>query len=266
MGNVLRGGILTYLMCLITPHVLVFILTMIGSEINKGYLNGVVIGGSMTGSILLFLMTLFIAFTPLISIFILNGSGVAQAGAVVASLGANHVMSLPKRSMGAMTNLLATGSTGKLGMIGKNLKEGLTATKESNFKKAFSNNRRNGKGYKKSATSSFSQEKPIGDTPESKSTKTSSDTTKQNSRTRTLRGSLSSSGSKPIRSSNNGSGTNTNQGYVRDFKARRNDLKSTSSSQNNTSKFNRRNNNATISKRGRGTGRDTIKTSRFNKR
>jgi hypothetical protein len=95
MGNVLRGGILSYLWCLITPHVLVFILMLIGSEINKGYIQGQVIGGSMTGTALLFLLTLFIAFTPLISTMILAGSGVSAAGGIIASMGANYVLNLP---------------------------------------------------------------------------------------------------------------------------------------------------------------------------
>jgi hypothetical protein len=99
MGNVMRGGILSYLWCLITPHVLVFILMLLGSEINKGYIQGQVIGGSITGTALLFLMSLFIAFTPLISTMILAGSGVSAAGGIIASMGANYVLNLPSTIM-----------------------------------------------------------------------------------------------------------------------------------------------------------------------
>ena len=108
MGNVLRGGVLSYLWCLVVPHVLVFILSMIGSEINKGYAAGTIIGGSSIGTVLLFIMTLFIAFTPLIAAMILNGSGVSQAGGIIATLGGNFVMSLPSKSFNAAA-IMATG-------------------------------------------------------------------------------------------------------------------------------------------------------------
>ena len=109
MGNVLRGAILSYLWCLIVPHVLVFIISMIGTEINNGYVSGNIIGGSMMGTAFLFILTLFIAFTPLIGAMILNGSGISQAGGIIATIGANYVMNLPKTT----TNNLATALTGE---------------------------------------------------------------------------------------------------------------------------------------------------------
>ncbi|WP_412475776.1 hypothetical protein [Halobacteriovorax sp. YZS-1-2] len=109
MGNVLRGAILSYLWCLIIPHVLVFIISMIGTEINKGYVSGHIIGGSMMGTTLLFILTLFIAFTPLIGAMILNGSGISQAGGIIASIGANYVMNLPKNTVNNAA-MMATGS------------------------------------------------------------------------------------------------------------------------------------------------------------
>ena len=86
-GGVLKGAIISFVWCLIVPHVLVFILTIIGSEINKGYVAGGIIGGSIMGTALLFILTLFIAFTPLIAGMILNGSGMAQAGGIIAAIG-----------------------------------------------------------------------------------------------------------------------------------------------------------------------------------
>ena len=109
MGNVLRGAILSYLWCLIVPHVLVFIISMIGTEINNGYVSGNIIGGSMMGTAFLFILTLFIAFTPLIGAMILNGSGISQAGGIIATIGANYVMNLPK----ATTNNFAAALTGE---------------------------------------------------------------------------------------------------------------------------------------------------------
>ncbi len=104
MGNILRGAILSYVWCLIVPHILVFVLSMISSEINTGYSANQIIGGSIAGTVLLFIMTLLIAFTPLIGMMIVNGSGMAQAGGIIASMGANYVMNLPKQTVnnGAM--------------------------------------------------------------------------------------------------------------------------------------------------------------------
>ena len=85
---------------------------MIGSEINKGYISGQIIGGSMIGTALLFVLTLFIAFTPLITAMILNGSGVSQAGGIIATIGANYVMNLPKNTVNNAAIALGGGSLG----------------------------------------------------------------------------------------------------------------------------------------------------------
>ena len=87
MGNVLRGAILSFLWCLIVPHVLVFMLSLISSEINKAYVSGEIIGGTLTGTALLFVLSLFVAFIPLITTMLLSGSGTAQAGGIIAAMG-----------------------------------------------------------------------------------------------------------------------------------------------------------------------------------
>ncbi|PIP93486.1 MAG: hypothetical protein COW00_14630 [Bdellovibrio sp. CG12_big_fil_rev_8_21_14_0_65_39_13] len=107
MGSVLRGATLSYVWCLIVPHILVFIISMIGTEINKGYVSGQIIGGSMMGTSLLFILTLFIAFTPLIGTMILSGSGASSAGGIIASMGANYVMNLPKNGFRSGVSLLS---------------------------------------------------------------------------------------------------------------------------------------------------------------
>lgn len=116
MGNVLRGAILSYVWCLVVPHILVFILSLIGAEINKGYVSGEIIGGSATGTALLFILALFIAFTPLVAMMLVNGSGMAHAGGIIGSIGANYAMNVPKN----VTNMLATTMTG--GMLGPKAK------------------------------------------------------------------------------------------------------------------------------------------------
>jgi len=124
MGNVLRGAILSYLWCLIVPHVLVFIISMIGTEINKGYVSGHIIGGSIMGTTLLFILTLFIAFTPLIGAMILNGSGISQAGGIIASIGANYVINLPKNTVNNAAIWATGGPLGPKAMFAKGLAKG----------------------------------------------------------------------------------------------------------------------------------------------
>ena len=108
MGNVLRGAIISFLWCLIVPHILVFIISMIGHEINQGYIQGEIIGGSMAGTALLFIMALFIAFAPLVTMMLLSGSGMAQAGGIIAAVGANWVLNLPRQMANQVANM-ATG-------------------------------------------------------------------------------------------------------------------------------------------------------------
>lgn len=131
MGNILRGSILSYVWCLIIPHILVFVLSMIGSEISQGYTTGQVIGGSISGTVLLFILTLLIAFTPLIGMMIINGSGMAQAGGIIATLGANYVMNLPKQTLNN-TALMATGgkSGPKMTLVRKSMWKGGSALQQ----------------------------------------------------------------------------------------------------------------------------------------
>jgi hypothetical protein len=117
MGNVLRGGVLSYLWCLIVPHVLVFVLSMIGSEINKGYQDGQIIGGSATGTALLFILTLFIAFTPFITMMLINGSGIAQAGGIISLMGGNFIKSLPMKGINSGATVLSGGVLGPKSII-----------------------------------------------------------------------------------------------------------------------------------------------------
>lgn len=132
MGNILRGAIVSYLWCLIIPHILVFIISMIGTEINKGYMSGQIIGGSITGTSFLFVLTLFIAFTPLIGAMILSGSGISQAAGMIATMGANYVMNLPKKTVNSTAAMLGGQSLGpkstllrNVAMSGFNMAKGL---------------------------------------------------------------------------------------------------------------------------------------------
>lgn len=151
MGNVLRGAIFSYLWCLIVPHILVFIISLIGSEINQGYTSGQIIGGSMMGTTLLFILTLFIAFTPLIASMILAGSGLAQAGGIIASIGANYVMNLPRNSINTSAALLSGGTLGpKMKLASKTLGTGYKFAKNS---KSYLNKNLNSEQPDKEATS-----------------------------------------------------------------------------------------------------------------
>lgn len=141
MGNVLRGGILSFLWCLVVPHVLVFILSMIGSEINTGYQAGQVIGGSASGTVLLFILTLFIAFTPFITMMLINGSGIAQAGGIIALLGGNFIRSLPSKAINTGATIATGGALGpKMALATGAMKFGASATGKgfNSFKKSMS--------------------------------------------------------------------------------------------------------------------------------
>ena len=124
MGNVLRGAVLSYLWCLIIPHILVFIISMIGTEINKGYVSGQIIGGSMMGTAFLFILTLFVAFSPLIGAMILNGSGISQAGGIIASIGANYVMNLPKNTVNNAAMMMTGKPLGPKATFAKGIAKG----------------------------------------------------------------------------------------------------------------------------------------------
>ena len=129
MGNVLRGSILSFIWCLIVPHVLVFVLSMIGSEINKGYESGQIIGGSLSGTVLLTLLTLFIAFTPFISMMLINGSGVAQAGGLISLIGGNFLRSLPMSGINSGASFVTGGGLGPKGKLAMGLiSSGVTLT------------------------------------------------------------------------------------------------------------------------------------------
>ena len=141
MGNVLRGGILSFLWCLVVPHVLVFILSMIGSEINTGYQAGQVIGGSASGTVLLFILTLFIAFTPFITMMLINGSGIAQAGGIIALLGGNFIRSLPNKAINTGATIATGGALGpKMALATGAMKFGASTTGKgfNSFKKSMS--------------------------------------------------------------------------------------------------------------------------------
>ena len=106
MGNVLRGAVLSYLSCLIVPHILVFLLSLIGSEINVGYTQGQIIGGSILGTAMLFVLSLFIALAPFIGMMIINGSGIAQAGGVISLAATNMVRGIPGQGVNSGAKLL----------------------------------------------------------------------------------------------------------------------------------------------------------------
>lgn len=112
MGNVLRGAILSYLWCLAMPHVLAIIISIIGVVINNGYQSGNIIGSSLWGTALLCAFSLCVVFSTLITVMILNGSGVAQAGGILAAMGANIAVSIPKHSVNSLAAVVTGGPLG----------------------------------------------------------------------------------------------------------------------------------------------------------
>lgn len=117
MGNVLRGGVLSYVCCLIVPHILVFLLSLISSEISSGYTQGQVIGGSVLGTAMLFVLSFFIALTPFIAMMIINGSGIAQAGGIISMAATNMIKGIPSTGLNTASKLLTGQSLGPKGAI-----------------------------------------------------------------------------------------------------------------------------------------------------
>ena len=120
MGNVLRGAVLSYVSCLIVPHILVFLLSLIGSEINSGYTQGQIIGGSVLGTAMLFILSLFIALSPFIGMMIINGSGIAQAGGIISLAATNMVRGIPSQGINSGAKLLTGRGLGPKGTIAMN--------------------------------------------------------------------------------------------------------------------------------------------------
>ena len=130
LTGVMRGAVSSWLWLLVAPHVLVFILIMIGNEISQGYVQGQVIGGSIMGTVLIFVLALFIVFVPVITNFILSGVGVSGAGgaiAAIASIGTGFVMSLPKKTFQSAF-FLSLGTTTPFKMLANFIRERFTSS------------------------------------------------------------------------------------------------------------------------------------------
>ena len=106
MSKVLMGFFTSFLWCLIVPHILVFILSLLSSEISRGYISGQTIGGSIMGTALLFVLALFVALVPVIGSMILSGSGVAAAGGIIAGIGSNWVLNKSGKVIFSAPNFL----------------------------------------------------------------------------------------------------------------------------------------------------------------
>ena len=133
MENVLKGGLLGYIWCLILPHVLVIVLSMIGAEINKSYVSGEIVGGSLQGTALLFIMSLSVAFVPMVTAAIISGTGIAYVAGTAAAYGSSFIVSMPKtvvKNAGTLTGMRTT----TLGRA-KNFFKASTGNKEQTTKK-----------------------------------------------------------------------------------------------------------------------------------
>jgi len=124
MSNVMRGGIITYLWCLVVPHIIVFILIMLGDEIEHGYSAGQVIGGSLEGTIILSFLALMLVGSLMIGMMILNGSGVGQALGVFSGMAVNSVMNIPASGISAGAALLTGGALGPKLNLASNVAKG----------------------------------------------------------------------------------------------------------------------------------------------
>ena len=119
MSKVLKGALISYLWCLTLPHVLVVVMSMLTRLIGHSHTSGRIIGDSVLGTALIFVMALMVAFVPVITSFILTGGGVSHAGGVIAAMGANFAMNMPKQAFNRASRYLLVNAGGPMGLARK---------------------------------------------------------------------------------------------------------------------------------------------------
>ena len=109
----MKGAVTTFVWLLVAPHVLVFMMTIISSEINKGY-HGQILGGSIAGTALLIVLAIFIAFVPLITTMLISITGVSSAGSIISTLLAHKVSGFVSRMLTSKNRRKILGGLGRL--------------------------------------------------------------------------------------------------------------------------------------------------------
>lgn len=165
----LSGSIFSSIWCMILPFVLVAILALVGNSMQASANQGELIFSSMDQILWLFGVTLLIASTPIITLGLLKGGGMAMSGSAVGALMSNSATKFFSALPGASRHISRAGdlalNTGRMGAnkFSNGFKKGNSEL--SNTSKQGSNTSKNdldgmrpvGENYNQNSSSGYSQ-------------------------------------------------------------------------------------------------------------
>jgi len=132
----IAGTIQSSLWCMLMPIVLVSILAIVGNSIQVPAKDGALAIISIDHIIWVFGVTLLMLLTPILTIGILRGSGVAMSGSAIGALMTNSAMKFVTSVPGAMGGIKATSKVakdlGKKSLFRPSVKEMLKKENEAN--------------------------------------------------------------------------------------------------------------------------------------
>jgi len=119
----LRGTIISSLWCMILPYVLVSILAIVGNSFQANAANGEMVMSSMDQILWLFGVTLLIAASPVFTLGLLKGSGMAMAGTATALLMNSAATKIATALPIAFNQLRSAGRFGKNAILEPSIRE-----------------------------------------------------------------------------------------------------------------------------------------------
>ncbi len=131
----LRGTLISSLWCMILPFVLVAILAIVGNSFQSNAMNGEIVISSMDQILWLFGITLLIAATPVFTLGLLKGSGMAMAGTATTILMSSAATKVATAMPIAFNQLRTAGRFGKKALFEPSIREML---KKENQNSSFS--------------------------------------------------------------------------------------------------------------------------------
>lgn len=132
----LKGTIISSLWCMILPFVLIAILAIVGNSFQTNANNGEVIISSMDQILWLFGVTLLIAASPIFTLGLLKGSGMAMAGTATVVLMTSAASKIATALPIAFNQMRTAGRFGKNALFEPSIRELL---KKENKNSSFNN-------------------------------------------------------------------------------------------------------------------------------